>query len=323
MTLSWFLCGVLAAFYGLIMTAITAKYLEVRRAKAWLPTPGKIVSAGSEARTVIRRSSQPGAATESKEMRNFAAVRYVFSVDGRRVEGTRIGIAADPGNFQVAEKLHRYPVQKTVTVYYDPSAPQNCVLERDLPDRAIEIALLIGALLGLSAIFVLNHGYDTLVSLGADPRQFSAAGFVALMGLLALWFAIAVHRQGAATFQWSTAPGEIMSSGVESHKVRVSQDLDSNWIRATAFRSRTIYRYAVGGVSYQSERVSFGFQTLATFRLLARRGAMAFAPGQAVVVYYNPAAPEQAVLRRGARGEIIIYLVVAFLMLIALRIAAL
>jgi hypothetical protein len=49
----------------------------------------------------------------STETRNFAAVRYAFNVNGRRVEGTRIGIADDPGNFQVAEKLRLYPVKMT------------------------------------------------------------------------------------------------------------------------------------------------------------------------------------------------------------------
>jgi hypothetical protein len=46
-------------------------------------------------------------------------------------------------------------------------------------------------------------------------------------------------------------------------------------------------------------------------------------PGQPVEVYYNPAAPEQAVLRRGAQGELIIYLTVAALIVIALRLAGL
>jgi hypothetical protein len=73
-TLKWLLCGVLAAFYGLVMTAVTSKYLEVRRVRSWLPATGKIVSSQSEARTVTRHTSQPGAATESREIRNFAAV---------------------------------------------------------------------------------------------------------------------------------------------------------------------------------------------------------------------------------------------------------
>ena len=326
MTLKWFFCGVLAAFYGLIMTAVTSKYLEVRRARSWLPATGKIVSSRSEARTVTRHTSQPGAATVSTETRNFAAVRYAFNVNGRRVEGTRIGIADDPGNFQVAEKLRLYPVGKTVTVYYDQSRPENCVLERDMPERAFQIAFLVGALLGVGGlflIFALSGGYARLVKLGADPRQLSSAIFVTFMSLMALRFAFVFHQQGAATFKWPSAPGKILSSGVEDVKVRVAREAIFNWILATAFRSRTIYIYEVDGVSYQCDRISFGFQTLATFRLFAKRGAAKFAPGQPVEVYYNPAAPEQAVLRRGAEGEIIIYLTAAALILIALRLGGL
>jgi hypothetical protein len=326
MTLKWLLCGVLGAFYGLIMTAITSKYLEVRRARNWLPAIGKIVSSRSEARGVTRHSSQPGAATASTEIRNFAAVRYAFKVNGRRVEGARIGIAADPGNFQVAEKLHLYPVGKTVTVYYDQSRPENCVLERDMPERAFKIALLAGALFGvggLFAIFALSDGYARLVELGADPRRLSSTIFVTFMILVALRLAFVFHQQGAATFKWSAAPGKILSSDVETVKVRVARDVIFNWVLATAFRSRTNYIYEVDGVSYQGDRISFGFQTLATFRLFAKRGAATFVPGQPVEVYYNPAAPEQAVLRRGAQGELIIYLTVAALIVLALRLAGL
>jgi len=325
-TLKWLLCGVLAAFYGLIMTAVTSKYLEVRRARNWLPATGKIVSSRSEARTVTRHTSQPGAATVSTEIRNFAAVRYAFNVNGRRVEGTRIGIADDPGNFQVAKQLHLYPVGKTVTVYYDRSRPENCVLERDMPERTLKIVLLAGALFGVAGLFVIfavSGGYTHLVKLGADPRQLSSTIFVTFLSLMALRFAFVFHQQGAATFKWPSAPGKILSSGVETVKVRVAREVIFNWVLATAFRSRTIYIYEVDGVSYQGDRISFGFQTLATFRLFAKRGAAKFAPGQPVEVYYNPAAPEQAVLRRGAQGEIIIYLTVAALILIALRLAEL
>jgi hypothetical protein len=325
-TLKWLLCGVLAAFYGLVMTAVTSKYLEVRRVRSWLPATGKIVSSQSEARTVTRHTSQPGAATESREIRNFAAVRYTFNVNGRRVEGTRIGIADDPGNFQVAEKLHLYPVGKTVTVYYDQNRPENCVLERDMPERAFQVAFLVGALFGVGGlflIFALSGGYAHLVKLGADPRQLSSVLFVTFMSLMALRFAFVFHQQGAATFKWPSAPGKILSSGVEAVKVRVAREVIFNWIRATAFRSRTIYVYEVDGVSYQCDRISFGFQTLATFRLFVKRGAAKFAPGQPVEVYYNPAAPEQAVLRRGAEGAIIIYLTAGALILMALRLGAL
>jgi hypothetical protein len=84
-------------------------------------------------------------------------VTYRYTVNGRQYEGDRLNLAGDsawnrPG---LAErKLQKYPVDAPVTVYYNPKAPGEAVLERYLTD-----ALLIWSLaLGLFALSAWSAG---------------------------------------------------------------------------------------------------------------------------------------------------------------------
>ena len=60
-------------------------------------------------------------------------VEYEFSVGGRTWRGDRISIGEDTGGANTEATLRRYPVGATVSVYYDPGNPANCVLVRDIP----------------------------------------------------------------------------------------------------------------------------------------------------------------------------------------------
>jgi hypothetical protein len=66
-------------------------------------------------------------------VKNVPAVEYEFSVSDRTYRGARIAIGDDSGGANIEATLARYPVNKNVTVYYEPADPNNCVLERDVP----------------------------------------------------------------------------------------------------------------------------------------------------------------------------------------------
>ncbi len=317
MGLKILLAGVVAAFYGLFMAAVITKYREVRRASLWVAAPAKIVSSKSEARKVEKRTGSEGSVITDTEIRNFAAVRYIFTAGGRQVTGSRISISEDLGNFQVAEKLARYPVGAKVTVYYDSNKPENCVLERDMNLRTIKIAMLVGSLAGacgMAFIFAVSGGYAWLKTAGMGSGLPPIVFPLVIIGLLVAAFANALRKRGAATAHWPKVTGTIVSSSVDTVKRRRGPDFEFGWRTLNLFRARTRYAYKLAGVTYESDRISFGAQYYANYRLLAKKDAARFTPGQPVEVFYNPDAPEQAVLTQGAPGQIFVWLAAAALL---------
>jgi len=321
--LKWFLLIVVLAFDGVFLAAVTTKYLEVKRASYWAAVQGKIVSSKSVARRVDKISSDgPRSKIHDTELRNFAVVKYVFEADGRRVEGGRIGIGEDLGNFQVAEKLKRYPVGAQVTVYYDRNRPSESVLERDIPLRSFEIAILIGILVGLGCVFLLLSSDNIMSGLAAlmpDSAQSSAAVFLAVLAILIVVFGYALKDKGAATQKWPSAEGVILAS--HAQKVKFGKRYRPGISARRLFRDRTTYSYTIDGVTYHSDRTSFGAQTYATFGFFARKAAARFQPGQVLPVFYNPKAPEEAVLIRGAPGQVLVWIAAAALFALAAHLA--
>jgi len=99
-------------------------------------------------------------------------------------------------------------------------------------------------------------------------------GAAALAGLLALW-------RGAASANWPRAEGTILRaetvSGIGSRN---------------SVRYRVRYSYTVGQKAFASDRLTFVFDR-ATFQLPR------YAVNQHVQVFYDPAAPSEAVLVNG------------------------
>lgn len=320
------LSGVVMAFYGLFMAAVISKYRGIQRASLWIAAPARIVSSRSEARKIVKRTGSGRDASKDTEIRNFAVIRYAFKVDGRKIEGERISIGEDLGNFQVAEKLQRYPVGMNVTVFYDRKHPENCVLEREMSGHTFKIAILAGALFGvcgLSIIFATSGMFGWLSHLGGNPRLTPGTIFLGVMGLFAAAFGNALRQRGAATFHWLRVDGTIVSSSVDTVKMRLSFNPAHFWRTRMLYRSRARYAYKVAGVTYESDRTSFGAQSYASFQLFAKWGADRFIAGQPVDVFYDPDAPEQAVLTQGAPGQLIVWLTAAASLTGALHLAGL
>ena len=321
MELKWLLFGILMAMDGLVMVAAVTKYLEVKRASIWAAVPGKITSSRSEARQVDRSSGTGRDRTVDFEIRNFATVAYEFHADGKKQRGNRISIAHDVGNYQVAEKLAKYPVGAKVTVYYDRNKPSDNVLEREMSMRAFEITFLIGALVAAVAVLgmLLTENVGAIVAQYVPQNGRTSGGiFVAVMAAFMVLFANAIYQRGQATLTWPKVEGIVASSQVDAVR---SYYLRGNGIAYYwyVFRSRTIYDYRVNGVAYNSDRASYGAQTYAKFTLFAKREAERFTAGDTVDVYYDPNQPEHAVLVRGAPGQWVIWVVVVALFALAAR----
>ena len=197
--LPWFVYAMLLAPLGLILVAAIYKTLQVRAAREWPSTPGRVVASNSELRDVrvLDDSRENG---YSFEQRNFANIVYEYSVSGQTLSNNRVSIGENRGNFQVAETIARYPVGTVVTVYYNSLHPRDAVLERDLPQglwgclgigTAIALVIAFGAVIGL-------HRISEFVSARlADPQMSVPVAALAVFGLAAALFALVLRRQSA------------------------------------------------------------------------------------------------------------------------------
>ena len=165
--LPWFVYAMLLAPLGLILAVATYKSLQVRAAREWPSTAGKVVVSKAEIRQVKVIDSDRAEGHRFEE-RNFAEIVYEYSVAGRKLRNNRVSIGEDLGNFEVAETIAKYPVGAVVTVYYNPLHPDQAVLERDLPKglwgclgigTAIVLAIVFGSAIGLHQLteFVSKH----------------------------------------------------------------------------------------------------------------------------------------------------------------------
>jgi hypothetical protein len=130
----------LGVFVVLISVVGLTKF---RASKTWLWTTGEITSAEMEKHVGHGRS---------RSVSYHAAIVYDYSVQGTKYSGHRVAFGEyGTGNPNHARQiLNCYPLGKQVDVYYNPSKPEDSVLERRL-GCAVYIGLLVGA-----AVFVLG-----------------------------------------------------------------------------------------------------------------------------------------------------------------------
>jgi hypothetical protein len=153
--MKYLLFAIVMAFDALFIVAAVAKLREVAAAKHWMAAAGRIISSRAEVRRVARPSDNSDRRGDDYELRNFAAVTYEFQTPQGPRRGTRLSISADIGNSQVEEKLARYPRGSEITVYYDPADPKRCVIERDMSESSIRIAITIGIGFALTLLALL------------------------------------------------------------------------------------------------------------------------------------------------------------------------
>ena len=292
--------AMLLAPLALILIAAIVKTWQAREARSWPQVSGKVVSSVAEVREV-RVSDDEREDGYRKESRNFANVAYEYSVSGRKLSCNRISIGEDLGNFQVAEKLAKYPAGSIVTVYYNPRHPDQAVLERDLPKglwgclgigSAIVVAIIFGSAFGL------NQSYNWLAHHVGRP---DLAGMVVGFGAFGLVIGLmgwAVRRQASMATRWPVVPGTIKLSEMEEYH----EASEPGEARGTEmFGKRVTYTYSYQNVRYTNEcaRVAAGTPQASTKmleKLMSR-----YQDGATVDVHVNPDNPAEATL--DARGE--------------------
>lgn len=121
-------------FPGIIALAAALKVAEAQRAARWTRGSAKIV-----------RSELAMQKRHDKEVR-VALVEYEFGVAFHRYRGKRVNFAEVIAGPDATGTVARYPVGKSVPVYYDPADPNRCVLDRELPSFFRGIWVVVGVL---------------------------------------------------------------------------------------------------------------------------------------------------------------------------------
>jgi hypothetical protein len=284
--------------------------LQVRAAREWPSTPGKVVVSASELRDVkVLDSEREGG--RKLEQRNFANIVYEYSVSGQKLRNNRVSIGEDLGNFQVAETIAKYPVGTAVTVYYNSRHPREAVLERDLPQglwgclggaTAIAVTVVFGASIGLTRIseFVSAR----LVNPQMSVPVVALAGF----GLVAALFALVLHRRSALAKTWPVVPGTIKLSGLDEYRAAPS---DSGQRGSIMYERKVSYRYRFNEVDYTSVHGSFSSNSRTTSSWVLRLFGMDFQNGASVKVWVNPVNPSEATLNPRAPFGWLLWLIAA------------
>lgn len=95
---------------------------------------------------------------------------------------------------------------------------------------------------------------------------------------------------GQHSQQWPNVVGEVLDA--ESDQIAGSQTGRSWMIRVR-------YRYQVDGREFESDRIAFSRQIGGRTRIQADDELQQYVPGGPVLVYFDPAQPDRAVLRPG------------------------
>jgi hypothetical protein len=289
---------------GLLAAALVWIYIQDIPIRSWIETSGRIVSSTSAARDVrkkeFRTMGESGdtdfITSEKIETRNFAKVSYEFSVAGKSYSGSRIDLSVDSGNFQVAEILARYPAGKTVPVFYNPQNPNECILERDDPKNlrngwlavAVLVALCVGGVIGVGRLAEIVRGAVAI------PKLTPLVVALGLFSLFIALFARMVGQKSRAMRGWSKTRGQIVHSAVEETlETHNRPGMARDYIQ-TMYVSRVVYKYDVGGNSYQVDNTgtAVGSNTPAT----AAKYVARFPLNAMVDVAFNPQVPTESTL---------------------------
>jgi hypothetical protein len=291
-----FILCVVAMFPTLILIALGVKLRELREARRWPETTGKVIA--SRVQSLRKTPSDPGYGRRDTNVTNQPLVQYEYTVGARTYRCSRISVAAEVDGAELRAILERYPVGKAVTVYYDPARPERALLERTLPagKPALGLGCLMVLFVGgpLTAVFL---DYDALAWLKPRVADPGWAGLVAVLtgfGLGVTLLALAAWRLGRQASQWPVARGRVIRSEVEEFE---SWDDDSGSQRARpCYRAAVLYRYEVDGLTYQGDRLTLGTVVSSSSPGFAPRTTAKYPVGTEVEVHFIPLSPGESVV---------------------------
>jgi hypothetical protein len=278
--------AVAGALALLLVAAALAKAWEIRRARAWPSTAGRVVS--SRRRIVETSSSGEGPGPEIE----VAEVVFRYAVGGKAYESDRATMAHRVTGEDIEPLLARYPSGATVTVFYDPKDPADGVIERQAPEgvaRGCLIALAFGVALTLFVMRLATEGPEFVTPAVRSVLPNANGPLTILLGLMAAGFLAAACGMARPVLQvrrWPSTSGSVLSTSVAAR---------SSGGAGRHHRPVVRYRYAVGGRKYENSNVEHGMTTGGS-EGWANRVIARYPPGSTVSVRYNPDDPSQSSL---------------------------
>ncbi len=298
-----FICLLIPA--GLACAAIWVQR-QSRRIRSWAQTTGRIDSAKSVARDVRSEEfratgtgSYSALVTDEKfQTRNFAEISYSFMVDGKTYHSNRIGLVSGPNYFDVAATLKRYPQGKSVTVYYNPENPNECILEREDPRnmRKAWFAIAILVALILAGFAAITQGYEGLQHIVADSKRIPVMMGLIVASLAMLLAARMMTKQTRAMKKWPKVAGRIVRSEViktvqRTHRMGQYSASDR---QEYMYAPRIVYSYQAGGNAFEGDNI--GWSGSANTPALAEKYVGRYPLHAEVQVFYNPDDPTRSTL---------------------------
>jgi hypothetical protein len=290
--LPWYVYAMLLAPLALILFGAVYKSLQVRAASDWPSAPGKVVISNSEVRDVrvIDASREDGFRLEK---RNFANIVYEYSVSGEKLSNNRVSIDEDRGNFGIAETIARYPVGRSVTVYYNSRHPREAVLERDTPKGwwgCFGIGMVIALAVIFGSAFGLNQLTEFVSARLANPKLSPMVVVLGIFGSVSAVFAMAMQRGASLAKRWPVVPGTIRMSDVQQYRAAPNR-----FARGPMMYQRQVsYEYRYDNVAYSFVEASLATGVNSRSGWFARKFTTAYQDGASVNVYVNPVNPSEA-----------------------------
>jgi hypothetical protein len=261
---------------GVLLYVALGILREARAAQRWAKTTGTVLTNRSAA-----REGQP----YTDDVSNLPLLEYEYKVGKRSFRGWGIYVASS-GAHELKRISERYPVGAKLNVRYNPVDPQQASLEGDVSQSELLGRVLLAISLGMpfGALLLFYHVLS--------ERTIFMVVFCSVIPVGLIIVLIAKYRQIRAAERWPQTTGTVITSCVESRK-QMADNIDSD--TAVTNSPNVVYEYKVHDQSFRSGRITIGERTSEheLESILDR-----YPLGAQVVVYYNPADPQEAVLQR-------------------------
>lgn len=249
---------------------------EARAARHWRKTTGTVVTSRVEAR--LQKPNDAGLA-------GLPLVEYEFKIDDRSYRGWGIYAGSTSSAHGLTNVREQYPVGAQVIVRYNPADPRQAIMECELPQGEILAGCLLLLAIGMPLAWLLLN-YDFLQENVVLVIVCSVVPVALMVVMIAKVWEIRAARH------WLQTTGTVVTSCVESRK-KTPGDNDSD--SAVVNSPNVVYEYKVDDWSFRCGRITIGERT-SEYELESILDR--YPVGAQVIVYYNPADPQQAVLER-------------------------
>ncbi len=274
--------GLFAVCVLLFLVAALVKGVEVRGARHWRRTKGRITS--SREGFVVEQPFRE----EMPRNRRVAEIEYTFDVAGKTYNERRISFAEKIPEEEVPALVAKYRRGAVVDVFYNPKKPGEAVLEKDFAGELMSGCLLMfgaGIVATVIAMWAATHA-PALIRMQFPHAIVPLVVFFAVGGTFVSLAAIAALKSGFAAKSWPRTPGRIVLSSTMSYSSDENRQMHMPVVE---------YTYAVAGKPYSSRSIQLDSESAGS-EAYATKTAARYPKGMAVTVFYDPANPSRAAL---------------------------